>query len=302
MISSFPNFDLLSIEHSEEIKKRTCIFLPYSDYTFLSLWCWNDQGKCRISTLNDNLVIQFSDYISQQIFLSFLGKNQFTATAKSLLEYAVEKDFMNCLQLVPEDNFSQENEQDFRIHEDLNNHDYVYEIEKLTIMQGKNYRAHRNFINRFHKRYLWFSQVMDLSSPETWEKIQQLQKTWEALKLENNNMSVTADILALEKLRHIASDFPLVAIGVYVDDKLSGYTINELNHGGYATNLFENADNRFVGIFRVLKQETAKQLREMGYQYWNHQQDWGLEGLHQSKKSFLPSRYLKKYKVEQYYK
>ncbi len=153
-------------------------------------------------------------------------------------------------------------------------------------LAGRKYQTHRNFINRFVKLHQWETRVLDLADEADRQAVVQVMTLWQHNKTKEG-MDVGVDLHAIEQLRTLLDQVPLLAVGIYVNDMLCGYTI-------YATNLFEHADTHYTGIFRVLKQQTALQLQRQGYRYWNHQQDSGFLGLRKSKDSFRPAFYLRK--------
>lgn len=75
MIPEFPKFKHIELIDKEEIEQITHKYPPYSDFNFVSMWSWDIKGEIRISKLNNNLVVRFTDYLSGNPFFSFLGDN-----------------------------------------------------------------------------------------------------------------------------------------------------------------------------------------------------------------------------------
>ena len=74
MIPGFPEFKKLELSNKEEIENFTSKFPPYSDFNFISMWCWDIKGETRISKFNNNLVVRFTDYLKGNPFFSFFGR------------------------------------------------------------------------------------------------------------------------------------------------------------------------------------------------------------------------------------
>ena len=70
MIPEFPEFKKLELSDKEEVEKITSKFPPYSDFNFVSMWSWNIENKIWISQLYGNLVVHFTDYLTDGTFLS----------------------------------------------------------------------------------------------------------------------------------------------------------------------------------------------------------------------------------------
>lgn len=73
MIPEFPQFKVLELSDKGDIEVFTKKFPPYSDFNFVSMWSWDIKGDMRISQLNDNLVVRFTDYLTGNPFFSFFG-------------------------------------------------------------------------------------------------------------------------------------------------------------------------------------------------------------------------------------
>ena len=102
MIPNFPEYKKLSLDDKDEIENFVRKFPPYSDYNFTSLYCYNVNDKVEVSWLNDNLVVLFQDYTSDELFYSFLGDNLVTETTLTLLDYADGVGVKKELRLIPE--------------------------------------------------------------------------------------------------------------------------------------------------------------------------------------------------------
>ena len=76
MIALFPEFSKIDISHRYEIEAITSKFEPYSDFNFVSLFCWDTDGSAAVSVSNDNLIIKIPDYINGIPVYSMLGDSK----------------------------------------------------------------------------------------------------------------------------------------------------------------------------------------------------------------------------------
>lgn len=296
MIPKFPEFRKLVANHKEAIEAYTRIFPPYSDYTFPSLWSWNIHEQIELSDLNGNLVVRFTDYVTNEKFLSFLGDKEVNKTLEALFAL-IERapDHLNYLKLIPEHNLHGVHlSNGFEAVEDLNNHDYIYSVRELTTFSGKKYVKKRNQLAQFLGKYESKLVELNLSCCETQQLMQNLCEVWTQKQLEKKN-DVFNDVSALQRLFLIANNAKILGIGIYVDDRLCGYNITELNHQSFATGLFELADTAYAGVYAYLRKQLAVRLQERGAEWLNHQQDLGIAGLRISKQRFHPAFFLKKF-------
>ena len=298
MVTSFPKFSKLNTNHKTFIDKIFETFPPYSDHTFSSLHSWNIDDKVEICELYGNCVVKLNDYLTNESFLSFIGNNRPAETVESLLNYAKsDQMLLSQLKLIPEHNLvNLELDNEFEITEDPDNYDYIYSIDELAELKGNKYRGKRNFVNRFSKLYKWEVLNLNLDDDKVWEEMQNLYHRWSEKQNEKEN-DIQNESRALNRIRESMNLIPLYSLGLRVENKMDGYSINELHNQGFATNLFEHADTNFTGVFPFLKMQTAIKLKELGYKYLSHQQDLGLEGLRKSKKAYYPTLYLKKYSI-----
>jgi hypothetical protein len=90
----------------------------------------------------------------------------------------------------------------------------------------------------------------------------------------------------------------MVAVGIFDNSHMIGFAINEVLFYGIAINHFIKADTKYQGIFSYLMQENANILISHHRSHLNFEQDLGLPGLRQSKSTFRPVYFLKKYVIK----
>ncbi len=133
-IPLFPDLRKLEVTDKNLIENFTNRYLPYSDYNFASLWCYNVNDDIEISQLHGNLVVKFSDYLTQQPFFSFMGDNNCLETTDILLAYAKSRNLPTELKLIPEEIVKKNPEffSNFTVVEDKDNYDYVYSVMEVS--------------------------------------------------------------------------------------------------------------------------------------------------------------------------
>jgi len=296
MIPVFPDFSPLHPDHRAELEAVTSQFPPYSDFNFVSLYCWNTAGSVAISRLNDNIVVRFSDYVTGHPFYSFIGSNDPGNTAHALLERMREEGEKPHIKLLPHDCAPGEHPAFVRT-EDPDNFDYILSIERLKTYEGSQLKPNRNLATRFRKSYQSHTRQLDLQDPAVKAALLQFFHEWAQRK------GLPPDQTENE-FRAIARAFDpdiaphLLGIAVDVDGAMAGFSIYERLPGPYAMLHFEKADpKRCVGIYQHLMQETARVLGESGAQFINYQQDLGLPGLKTCKRGFHPCDHLRKVRL-----
>ena len=89
----------------------------------------------------------------------------------------------------------------------------------------------------------------------------------------------------------------LIITMVTEEDRNLAFSIEELLPNGYCMGHFWKADIGRSGIYNFLLHTIAEYLRTQDIEWWNFEQDLGIEGLRRSKMSFSPVNFRKKYKV-----
>jgi uncharacterized protein len=296
MIPEFPTLDKITLNQRDEIVTRTKTYPPYSDYDFTTLWSWDVEEKRKISSLNDNLVIEFTDYITGEGFYSFFGNNRINETVKTLFEFAHSQGMTNDLRFIPELVLGKVNIQseEFALIEDFDNHDYIYSIDKLVDLQGSEYGQARNLLSRFMKRNGDINvRQLNLSNPQESNLILEVNKKWQ----NNKGIYIQAEEKALKRLITNSKDFNLEAFGIFVKEEIVGYAISEVLYEDYAIAHFAQADTNYAGIYAFLMKQIAESLQKKGSKLLNYEQDLGLPRLRQGKMSYRPVSFLKKFSI-----
>lgn len=294
---TFPTFKKLELDDKTLITDFVNQYPPYSEFNFVNLWNWNIREDREFSFLNSSLVLKFTDGISNEPYMTFLGSTSPTETIRVLLEYASLWRCAVPLRKVPEICLPPQSEETIIIDPDRDNHDYVYCLSNTIRLKGHSFRAHRNCINRFKKLYPKCEiTVLQLTSPSTRKQIVQLWNVWSNNSTQNRE-HFKNELIALERLMNASHLLETVTFGFYVENKLVGFTVNEVIQSDFAMGHFGKADPTFVGIYKYMEQETAKRLSALGCKFINNQQTLGISGLEFAKENWQPVSFLRKYRI-----
>ncbi|OGH19995.1 MAG: hypothetical protein A3D74_03815 [Candidatus Levybacteria bacterium RIFCSPHIGHO2_02_FULL_37_13] len=301
MIPTFPNFKKLELNDRNAIEDFTKQFPPYNDFEFIDLWIYNPRTDTAISILDNNLVVNRQDYITDESFYTFLGTNNAKNTITKLLLKSKEENLAPQLKHIPEISIiSSPNLQDFfSITEDQDNFDYILSVNELVSLMGSKYHNKRNLVKLFKKLYSdYVIKRLDLTQDEIKQEIKKLFYLWEKQKGRKRS-ETEIELIAVEKLFDLAGLRNISGLGVYHKNKLIGFTTYHLLPGNYAGMSLQKGDNTYQGIYPFLNHETAKILKELGCAYLNYEQDLGISGLKKAKKLWRPVFYLKKYIIKE---
>jgi hypothetical protein len=297
VLPDFPLFERLSVHHKDVIDAYFRLYSPYSDFTFVTMWCWDRYDSAEICTLNDNLVLGCRNYASGEHSLSFLGAVDSCETALSLLEYTGDKFGKPQLDLVPEVSIVDSVKVlagCSEIKEERNSFDYILDLQALASFCGPAFASKRKAAACFDRAYCPTVRDIDLSSESDKASILSVFSDW-ADSQDRTPADTEKELSALRRALAISQTGALVATGVLSGERMVGFAISEVLSNQFAVGHFLKADTRLRGVFEYLRRAQACRLQELGCRWINVQEDLGLPGLRQAKLSYRPVALLRKY-------
>jgi hypothetical protein len=267
-------------------------FGSYSDFNFTNIFAWTKEGGLSISWLNGNLVLHLKDYITGEDTYSLCGKNKIDDTLETLLN-SCDK-----LRLVPVAVRKSSISDNFIFEEDRDAFDYVYRVEDVTKMAGSNYKKKRNKIQKVNSYLIDNLEIVHTMSPDDDEKkvmIEVFQK-W-AEDNDRSKQQIELERIALQRVIDNSRGLNCLFTLIKHNNKTIAFSVNELLWRGYSLCHFEKAIKVHDNIFSYVAYLVAIELRDMGVESMNWEQDLGLPGLRMAKESFYPVHFLKKYTV-----
>lgn len=298
MIPLFPEFRPLEFSDREEIIKHTSKFVPYSDFSFTSLWSWNVDNKIAISTIHGNLAIKFSDYETREPVYSLIGVENVAEATEMLINLAQSQGINSTLKLVPEETATLlAHRGDLIVREDRDNFDYIFSIEKLSTMAGAKLAAKRNHIRHFQKDHDGVLENLDIQTSKTSEEIMNICEEWAKHK-KLAQEDIAHEFQAIERYFSMGSQDKHKVWGIRVGRDLVAFWAVEILDKKYAISHFQKAKIEFFdGAYPYLNQVGAQALFDIGISFINFEQDLGIPGLREGKSDYHPHGYLKKFTV-----
>jgi hypothetical protein len=176
----------------------------------------------------------------------------------------------------------------YTLLENRDSYDYLYLAEDLISLKGKKYHGKRNHLKKFYG-YNW--EYRDLT-PELFDKcIEFSAKTYND-KAGFSEFSTVVEQYAINAFFNFFKEMELKGGVLLVDGEIVAFTIGEqLNSDTFCIHI-EKADTNFQGSFTAINHEFAK--RNINCKYINREEDMGIDGLRQAKKSYYPIFLLEK--------
>ena len=306
MIPLFPKFKAIKLEDGKSIRKYAAQHHPYSDFNFTNLWMWDTTRKRKISMLNGNLVVLFTDYLTNEPFLSFLGSRRCEETARALIDFARATGISPVLRFVTEESLPELRKTSLNVEEDNDSFDYVYKVSRLADPLGNKLKEKRHLANRFPREYpnaKFESRALNDSVMQG--RIVSVVRRWEnRKKYQNKAYNLEHEERAIHRLltnaRTLGREGTLILSGVFLNEEMLGFSVDEVVSDNYAISHLIKADNSYKGIYEFINERVAEHLAANNVKFWNWQQDLGIKGLRDTKKSYGPVHFLKKYSVSDF--
>ncbi len=182
----------------------------------------------------------------------------------------------------------------FSIEQDMANGDYIYLSRKLVDLQGNKLHKKRNQINQFLNLYPGYSsQPLEKSDLEACLKLSEKWcrlRTCETQDYDHETSALKKALLHFEELE-------LRGVKVALDGDMAAFAIFSRLNSNMADVHFEKFAPDIKGIGQVINWETAKSLAP-AFKYINREQDLGLEGLRQAKRSYVPEYIVSSFSLE----
>jgi len=290
---SFPEFKNIEIEDRELISGYARDFgLTSCEYSFANLYSWQDVHHRSWSLYRNRLLIL--DTTNDTLFLP-AGKSLATDDLVCLSGELKKLGMNGNVTLVPKAyiDMNPDLEKHYSIEKLRDFADYIYSVQKLTALKGKKLQKKKNLISQFKRS--WPDHALVPVDGELKHACRKLAQTLLARNLKISR-SIREEHLAL---RRAFSNFDRVGfegLALLVAGKLAAFSVfSRLNNEMFDIH-FEKSDPAYKGAAQVINYETAAFLSSR-CKFVNREQDLGIAGLRQAKRSYDPARIESPYKL-----
>lgn len=181
----------------------------------------------------------------------------------------------------------------FDLEIDEDHADYIYETKKLVDMKGKKLHKKKNLVSQFLRSNPGYTVKPILK--EHFNECFKLAEKW-CLDRNCEKIGFDHETSALKRAFDNFEELGFNGLALLVQEKMIAFAIFSEQNNNTADMHFEKYDSEFKGSEQVICWESAKHLLPK-YKYMDREEDLGIEGLRQSKKSYDPEFILKTYKL-----
>lgn len=172
--------------------------------------------------------------------------------------------------------------------------DYVYKVQDLIELKGRNYRNKMNHINSFKREFSQY-QYLPLSKDLIQECIE-YELEWCAKRECEGDLSLLMEREAImEALEHF-DELAFRGGVIKINGKVEAFTLGEQLNSDTALIHVEKGNPDIRGIYPVINQEFLRNTWAH-LKFVNREEDMGIEGLRFAKESYRPVKLVEKYEV-----
>jgi hypothetical protein len=186
----------------------------------------------------------------------------------------------------------------FKVEENDDAKDYLYDAEALRTLSGKKLHKKKNHYNSFIKNYAGRYEYRNLSCGSR-DEVFKFLDSWRLAKGEDVEKHLDPEVEGIHDVLKHCSKLNIMMSGVFIDGNMEGFTIGSLNtRENMAVIHIEKANPDIQGIYQFINKEfLVNEFPQVALV--NREDDLGIEGLRKAKESYHPIDYARKYYVEQ---
>ncbi len=266
-------------------------------YSFTNLFAWTGIYKYRIAQVEGYLVVKAVGLDGSHCYFYPAGRGDPQPVIEAMIEDA--GNWGNGLQFVglaPEHIAELDRlfPSQFEYSERRDSFDYVYLLDKLVTLSGKELRAKRNHINIFKRNHDWsFEPISSKNLAECWE----MNVEWCKIHDCKYDVQLDNERCAVRRCFDYFDELGLEGGLLRAEGRVIAYTMgDQLNSDTFDVHI-EKAFEDIQGAYQMINHEFAVLIQQNHPEmiYVNREEDMGQEGLRKSKLSYHPVRLEEKY-------
>lgn len=299
----------ITIGDKTKIEEKICASGCHgADYSFANLFIWRKAYKPLIAYCDDRLLVGMPQW---KVYAYPKGGGDVRGSIELLLDEAhssgsklvirglTDKTLKEFLPLYGDR---------FEISEDRDNADYIYSVDKLCDLPGRHLSSKRNHIKHFERNGEWEFHKIAADSccmytscgrggGSRMSSIDEARAFVDSFYREKNDPELEAEASAIEEMFRNYKELGFLGGMLYQNGEAVAFTAGtRLDNEVFDTH-FEKAMPGAEGAYTMVNREFARLVHGEfpEIQYFNREEDMGLEGLRRAKESYHPDILLLKY-------
>ena len=281
----------LGIEHKSLIKEYFYHFPPeISEHTFTNLFVWRKFRPVYFIEVQESLLLLIDKENAAGAGKKILfGPPVGTLSAVTAID--TFQDIIDGAVRLPAGEAAELTAAGYPVQADQDNADYVYRVDDLAGLAGRRYAKKRNQIKKCLRAYQCTYEPL---TPNIIPDCVALQKRWCAGRSCSTDPGLCAEYTAILSLFAHFTELGLLGGVVRVDGEVQAFAVAERLGPETAVWHFEKNLPGIQGLGQLINQWFARHALS-DFSFVNREQDLGVPGLRQAKKSYHPHHMVEKY-------
>jgi len=276
----------LNGSHRSVVMEYLSRFPPdISEQTFTNLFCWRTSRPTYIVELDNTLAFLVTGFMEEKKMILLFGPPVGELSLEQVLE-ELNGVIAGAIRL-PAALLAG---RDFAAEADRENWDYVYRVHDLASLPGRAYAKKRNQVKKcLHQYDCQYEPITDRLIPECMA----MQDQWCAVRSCSRDPGLCSEFQAIHEMFDNFQELSLFGGCIRVDGTIQAFAVGELLHPGTAVIHFEKAMPEINGLGQLINKWFAL-YGLSDFEFVNREQDLGIPGLRQAKKSYHPHHLVEK--------
>ncbi len=260
-----------------------------SELTFANLFVWRASRAVFLAEVENSLVVTTSTRPDGKGAHFVLGPPVGEASPPDIANSLNKK--VEGFIRIPESTASTLRDANLPVESDRDNSDYVYRVTDLAELAGRRFHKKRNLVKQCLAAYT--CQYEPVTPPLIGE-CSDMQDRWCDVRQCGHDPGLCSEYVAIREMFDHYGDLRLIGGAIRVDGIIQAYAVGEQLSPGTAVWHFEKAMPGFRGLGQLVNQWFSKHALK-GFEFVNREQDLGIAGLRQAKKSYHPDHMVDKF-------
>lgn len=295
-LPGFPDFTEIDLSFKDIIRGYLSKYpLEASEYTFTNMFAFRDAYNFKLSLFKNNLMI-----------LKDTGPvSLFCPVGNAGISDALDQGFKYLEKYPGEPHFERMPESFVRAHlmdnekyiveEERDHFDYVYDVREMIELKGRKFHDKKNKANRFRSSYQYEYAAL---TPDLIGECLEFEHYWCEVRDCGKYPGLQKERCAILKMLRNFNSLDIKGGLIRIDGKIAALTLGEKMLTDTMVIHIEKANSDIPGLYQVINQEFL--MHEAGdCRFVNREQDLGIEGLRNSKMSYNPVTFVKKYRISE---
>jgi len=269
-----------------------------SEASFANLYIWQPAWNIKMATVGGAMIISmYSDDYRLFLCPPFLAdRNESIAPYMEMCGEYMLKECGDVLIKGATGEIKEKIEADcpgrYAFKYDEYNSEYVYNAKDLIELAGKKYHSKRNHINVFLRNY---DPVLEEYTPKYRDECINIQKKW-AKERQDNEREAREELESITRALDNYEALDMRGCVVLLGGEVAAFSFGERVCPKTAVIHIEKADNNINGLYTYINREFVANFWN-DCEYINREEDMGVPGIRQAKRSYHPVYMIDKYDV-----